>query len=264
MIPKIIHYVWLGKKQMPSEQKAYIQGWRNLLPGWEFKEWNEENFDIDACAYAREAYRLKKYSFAADYVRVCVLEEYGGIYLDTDVELLRPFPEEMLAAECFIGFENSSHVEASVFGCAPRHPLFAALTAMYQKIPFVKEGKANTTPNPLYFTYFLRRDFGLKLKNKRQTLSDGTHTAEIYPQEYFSPIDFNTGKEHRTPATVCVHHFAYSWAGKNAKKRLSFERAVCNFFGKTLTDAFYKNFYTKRVLRRLNRMLRGERNGARQ
>lgn len=253
MIPKIIHSIWLGERELPEEYRAYMEGRKKLLPGWEFRLWNEKNFDFSANPYAREAYRAKKYGFVADYIRVCVLAEYGGVYLDTDVELLRPFPDDLLGADYFQGFENDAYVETAVIGCVPEHPIMRRLVSFYGALSFTdKKGKPNLVPNPLYFTYFLA-ERGLRLKNGRQTLgTDGRMV--ICAREVFSPIDFTTGKDMRTAETVAVHHFANSWSGKKQQAQQVFLRGVRKIFGRRIFACFTRG-YVRSVFKKINRLI---------
>ena len=107
MIPHIIHYIWFGGAEKPKVVLECIESWRRFFPGWEIKEWNESNYNINKCQYMIDAYQLKKYAFVSDYARFDVLYEYGGIYLDVDVEFIKPLPADFLEHECIAGFEGS-------------------------------------------------------------------------------------------------------------------------------------------------------------
>ncbi len=253
MIPKIIHYVWLGERELPGEYRAYIEGWKKLLPDWEFLLWNEKNFDFSASPYAREAYEAKKYGFVADYIRVYVLKQYGGVYLDTDVELLRHFPEELLAAEYFQGFENDVYTETAVIACRAEHPVVAALCSFYENRSFLHNGKPDLTPNPLYFTYFLAKN-GMKLKNSRQELDCGGKTV-VCPREVFSPIDYTTGEDMRSGETVAVHHFANSWSGKQQQRQQRFLRGVRRVFGRRIFAGFTR-LYVRSEMKKIKKLIK--------
>lgn len=172
MIPKILHYVWLGGKTVPEKFQAYIAGWKKLMPDYTVMEWTERNFDFSASKYAVQAYECKKYGFTADYIRVAVLERYGGIYLDTDVEAFKPF-DEFLNEQFFTGFENDVYVQTAVLGSEAHHPLLKELLNFYLKVPFAEGGKVDLTPNPFYLTYFLRRDYKMILQASTQHLTAG-------------------------------------------------------------------------------------------
>lgn len=229
MIPKIIHYVWLGGKPLPDTLQKYIDGWKKSMPDYEFKEWNEHNFDLSVCKYAKEAYDRKKYAFASDFIRVAVLKQYGGIYLDIDVEVLKSF-DPLLSDSFFLGFENEAHLESAVMGSEPDHPFIQKLYDFYMKASFVNKGKENLTPNVMYLTYLLKRDYGLKTKPVNQTLSkENGDTVTVYTPEYFTPFNFNTRKENITENSYAVHRFANSWspkALKNTQKFINFLRKI--------------------------------------
>ncbi len=254
MIPHIIHCVWLGGKQMPSEFCGYLSGWKELLPDWELRVWNETNFDFSNCLYAQQAYECKKYGFVSDYIRVCVLERYGGVYLDTDVELLRAFPQELLEKQLFIGFENDAHVETAVFGCVPSHPLVRTLRSMYERIPFLRKKGPDLTPNPIYFTYFLRRDYGLLLRESMQELPAAGSSVSVFPCEFFAPLNFNTKKDSRTARSVAVHHFANSWSPPGVKSCQRAVNALRKLFGKRIFASFTR-LYVKSELKKTERKL---------
>lgn len=252
MIPKILHYVWLGGKPMPEEYKSYIAGWKEKMPDWEIREWNEGNIDISASPYAQEALAEKKYGFVTDYIRLQALCEYGGVYLDTDVEALRPL-DGLLEHRLFLGYENDVYVATAILASEPCHPFMIALKEMYEKIHFREGRKLNLMPNPFYFTYFLNRDYSAPLRAGRYDLDGG---IALYPRESFSPIDFNTGKDMRTEDTYTVHHFANSWAGKKMKTQEKFLYAVRKIFGRRFF-AFVTRKYAKLVFRKLDKKFAG-------
>ena len=138
MIPKIIHYVWFGKNSYPELTKRCIESWKKYCPDYELKLWNEENFDLSDCQFAREAYEEGKYAFVADYVRLRVLYEYGGIYLDTDVEITKKL-DEFLSRHAFLGFEDEKNISTGIMGCQKHNLLFGELVDYYNNRSFKKE-----------------------------------------------------------------------------------------------------------------------------
>mgnify|MGYP003298348707 CR=1 FL=1 len=135
-IPHIIHYCWFGGKEMPSETLKYIEAWKKILPNWEFICWTEKNFDIDdSIPYVKEAYEAKKYAFVSDVARLYALVTEGGIYMDTDVEVLKPL-DNFLTLDAFSGFENEKCVPTGIMACRKSFPLFESFLLEYEKIHF--------------------------------------------------------------------------------------------------------------------------------
>ena len=191
-IPKIIHYCWFGGKQKPADVEYCISTWRRHLPDYEIMEWNENNFDIgNACAYVREAYSRKKWAFVSDYVRLYALEAFGGIYLDTDVELRKPLAQ-LLENRAWFGFEDGKHVNTGCgFGAEQGHLILRDMMDDYRDIPFVQiDGSFDILSCPQRNTgVFLRR--GLVQDNAMQILEDG---VLILPSDYLNPKDWKTGE----------------------------------------------------------------------
>lgn len=253
MIPKIIHYVWLGG-EMPRRFKDYIDGWKKLMPDFIFMKWDENNFDICQCAYALEAYNHKKFGFVADYIRIFALEKYGGIYLDTDVEVMRSF-DDLLDNEFFIGFENDANVGTAVIGSRAHHPLLKTALDFYLACPFVINGKLNCTPNTSYLTYFLYRDYNMRIKPEYQRLTDKDgHYVTVFGTEYFSPYNFNTKKEAITDDTHAVHRFANSWSSKSLKRTQSVVNGIRKAVGKRIFAAFSR-VYIRGEFQKIRRLL---------
>lgn len=211
MIPKTIHYCWFGRSDKPAEVKRYIQGWKEINPEFTIKEWNEENFDVDMMPFTKQAYIKKKYAFVSDVARLYALIHEGGIYLDTDVILLKPFENEMLHNVSFCGFEHSQEykVGTAVIGSVADFPLWKELFEMYNGNYFIKNGKMSITPNVEYLTRKLLSQ-GLNQDNKLQTVAGVT----VYPCEYFSPKDYVSKKINKTSKTIAIHNFSATWQPK--------------------------------------------------
>lgn len=241
MIPKIIHYVWLGG-DLPEPYKSYVEGWRALMPDYTFIKWDENNFDLSECRYSQEAYDCKKYGFAADYIRVSVLEKYGGFYLDTDVEAVRAF-DDLLDNQFVIGFENDANVGTAVLGAQPHHPLCSVMLQFYREHGFVnRKGKMNMIPNTMYFTYYLRRGYGLKLQPIFQLLSNGESEVTVFGVDRFSPMNFNTKKINVTDNTYAIHRFANSWSSKSLKRSQNFVNGIRRVVGKKIFAAISRAY----------------------
>ena len=207
MIPKIIHYCWFGRGEKPSQAQMCIESWKKNLPEYQLKEWNEDNFDINQNRYVREAYENCKFAFVTDYVRLYALYNEGGVYMDTDVEVLGSY-DSFLHHHAFSGFETDGNVPTGMMA-AEKGSLWAKdLLDQYADRVFVQpDGSYDMTTNTTVITNYMLEK-GLVLNNKYQ---DIPNLCTMYPAEYFCPKDHRTGKIKCTPNTVCIHHFAGSW-----------------------------------------------------
>jgi hypothetical protein len=214
MIPKMIHYCWFGKGEISALGKSCIETWRILLPGYEIVEWNETNFNINSsCSFVREAYALKKYAFVSDYVRLSVLHEQGGIYLDTDVEVVKSF-DSILGEKSFIGFEDRCRIATATIGSEAHSDWIKEILKHYESTDFIRWwGKLNTTPNPFVFEKHIL-PHGLRLNGEIQKLRNG---LKIYPIDYLCGKEFHSGKMRITDNTICIHHYEGSWTDKRRK-----------------------------------------------
>lgn len=213
-IPKVIHYCWFGTKEKPDIVKKCILSWKTKCPDYELMEWNDRNFDISCNAYVSEAYKAGKFAFVSDYVRVYALHRFGGIYLDTDVELFKSF-NDLLHHDSFWGFEQENYIATSTIGAAKGNPIIRSLLDSYQDISFInQDGTYNDLTNVAMITEILQNR-GLKLNGEYQVI-DGE--AVFYPQTYFSPYDYINCRKFITDNTYAMHHFYKSWLP--AKTRL--------------------------------------------
>ena len=216
MIPKIIHYCWFGGNPMPELAQKCIASWKKYCPNYEIIEWNESNLDFSDCDYAREAYEAKKWAFVSDYARLKIIYENGGVYFDTDVELLRPI-DEILEKGAFMGCEknNPNILVAPGLGMAAESKLeiYKEIIDFYQSIHFVDEdGNYNLTTIVKYTTKILKTH-GLSDVDGIQIVAG----VRIYPMEYFCPKDFDTGMITITDNSYAIHHFDGSWLSEEEK-----------------------------------------------
>lgn len=225
MIPKKIHYIWFGGNSLSPLALRCIDSWRVQCPDYEIVRWDESNFDISQNRYCREAYEQGKWAFVSDYARLWVLVHEGGIYMDTDVELLRPL-DPFLDEEAFSGFESEGSVPTGLMASRKGFSLFARLLDDYADRSFVlPDGSLNTTTNVVYITESCKRN-GLVLNGEKQTVAGFT----LYPKDYFCPKDYSSKKLEITPNTYAIHHFDGSWLppelGLLHSKKELVERAV--------------------------------------
>ena len=236
-IPKVIHYCWFGKGKMPALSEKCIASWKKYCPDYEIVCWNEENFDITQNRYAREAYEAGKWAFVSDYVRLKVLYDGGGIYLDTDVELIKPI-DDLIEKNGYMGFDDSGVVSTGLgFACEKGNELVGALLDDYKDIPFVlSDGTYDLTPCPERNTKLLQK-LGLDMNNRNQLFMG----IQMFPEDYFCPIKYYTGKKIITENTYSIHHFCASWTSKTAKRTLFLKRLV----GVKMYDKLYGKFLHK-------------------
>lgn len=210
MIPQIIHYCWFGKGQMPELVLKCIESWKNHLPHYEMRLWSEDNFDIaSAPQYVQEAYAAKKYAFVSDYVRLWALEQEGGVYLDTDVEVLRSF-DPLLGDTAFIGLEESLALlpGTCVMGCEAHCQWIKDMLSTYEDAKFLKEdGSMDLTTNVQRLGAKMVES-GMQHERKIQYLSKWG--LRVYTHDYFSPIT-STRVMRKSKNTYCIHRFAGSW-----------------------------------------------------
>ena len=191
---------------MNAKALRCLDSWKKMCPDYEIIRWDEQNARIGECRYAVEAYQAKKWAFVSDYVRLKSICVQGGIYLDTDVELLKPL-EPLLANLAFMGFESKEKISTGLMAAESGHSFFREAARRYEDLQFLcPNGTLDCTTNVERITKWLL-DLGLNLDNKTQTVCDVT----IYPKDYFSPKDLQTGRVSLSPNTYAVHHFQASW-----------------------------------------------------
>lgn len=216
MIPKVIHYCWFGRNPLPPLAVKCIESWKKYLPDYEIKEWNEDNFDVDIIPYTREAYEARKYAFVSDYARFYILYHHGGLYFDTDVEVIRPM-DDIVARGAFMGCENEAKTGETALavapglglGCNPGLRVYAEILDLYAGLHFKRaDGGLNLKTVVAYTTELLVAK-GLENVNEVQCVAD----VWVYPKEYFCPMDYQTNVLTATENTRSIHHYAASWHG---------------------------------------------------
>ncbi len=236
-IPKKIHYCWFGGAPLPPLAKKCIRSWEKYCPDYEIICWNEENFDISQNRYAAEAYAAKKWAFVSDYVRLKVIYEYGGIYMDTDVEVLKPL-DDLLANGGYMGFEHKGVVSTGLGFAAPAaHPLIESLLADYNDISFVREdGSYDMLPCPDRNTKTIA-ELGMDITKQEQIFMG----IQMLSCEYLCPMNYYTGRKKITKNTYCIHHYSASWTSRVSKRTTFIKRII----GVRLYDKLYGKFLHK-------------------
>ena len=245
MIPKIIHFCWFGDNSLPELALNCIASWKKYFPGYIIKKWNEENYDIRKIQYISEAYDAKKYAFVSDYARFDILYQYGGIYFDTDVEVIKSF-DPILNNGGFMGFESRGEVAAGLgIGCSAGLSIIYQILKFYEKLHFFNsDGTYNLKTVVEYVTAILREN-GLREENTIQVLNG----FFIYPTEYFAPKNYMTGVIEITKNTYSIHHYDGSWLNVHMKKLLR-EKAflAARIKNKQLISILYKCCTIKKIL----------------
>ena len=226
-IPKIIHYCWFGRSEKPEIVKRCIKSWKNVLTDYEIIEWNEDNFDINSNKYVKEAYENKKYAFVSDYVRVKVLYNMGGIYLDTDVEVYKSL-DEFLEEESFWGFEEKNYIATSTIGARSGNRLIKQFLDFYEGKSYTEMAKDVETSTNVQIVTRIFKEIGFEMNGERQSIDN---IGTIYPQEYFSPYDYINYYDKKTDKTYTMHHFYKSWISPKDKIRSNIKKVLSKVIG---------------------------------
>jgi hypothetical protein len=228
MIPKIIHYCWFSGNKMSQDEVRYIEGWKDILRGYEFKLWNEDTFDVHSIKFTKQAAKARKWAFISDYVHAYAVYHYGGISLDTDVEILRPFDDLLNANSCFGGFEDETYINpGSIFAGEKGCSIAQELMDFYAAYNITnKDESFNLVLSPQVLTKILLKH-GLQQDNSYQDLGCMT----VYPAEYFCPKSFRTGILNVTDNTYSIHHYKGSWLSKNDTEEIKRKQNVFFKYG---------------------------------
>lgn len=232
MIPKIIHYCWFGRGKMPELALKCIASWHKYLPEYEYKLWNEDTFDINSVPYVKEAYETRKFAFVTDYIRLWALNKFGGVYMDTDVEILRPL-DEFMKLPAFTGYEASSSMApvTGLMASAANGVWVKEQLAYYDDKHFRRaDGTLDLTTNTITISRIMTEN-GFVIDGKYGVYKDDMH---VFPVDYFCPLT-STRVLKLTSNTACIHHFAGSWVERTRWQKFT------NWFydkvlGRKLTD----------------------------
>ena len=214
MIPKILHYCWIGGAPLPELAEKCIASWKEHIPDWKYMRWDETNFDIAAAPlYVRQAYEARKFAFVSDYVRLWALEQYGGLYMDVDFMVYRPFDELMDKYAAFAGYEGSKRqpVMQGVIASEPHGAWVRDMLRTYDPRVFIKEdGSLDLTPNTSFFSDRLEKQGFVPDGKEKDVVVGGEFYLHVLPVWAFCPV-LTTGEDLRNEYTYCEHKGLRSW-----------------------------------------------------
>lgn len=247
MIPKIIHYCWFGDKKLSPLAKKCIRSWQKYFPDYEIKMWNESNFDVNIIPYTEEAYKTKRYAFVSDYARYWILYNYGGIYFDTDVEVLKSM-SVILDKGSYMGFESSVGSETlyvnAGLGMAVEagNSFLKEMLDIYSKLHFINSDGSHNLKSIVKYTSEVLVAKGLVETNEVQKICG----IYIYPKEYFNPYNYSTKKFEITDKTYTIHYFAGTWITRKER----FMKWIEVHLGKWYVDIIHRT-YTRIIKKRI-------------
>ena len=208
---KTIHYCWFGGNPLPKLAVSCIESWKRYFPGWEIKQWDETNYNVNKCDYIREAYEAKKWAFVSDYARFDILYTYGGVYFDTDVEVINSF-ESIIAAGAFMGLESISTVAPGLgLAANPGHRLYKEILDKYEKRHFIREDGSLDQMTVVTFTTEILKKHGFVINEESSSVIQNIDGIRIYPTDYFCPMDYMSGRVTISGNTRSIHHYSASW-----------------------------------------------------
>ena len=231
MIPKIINYCWFGGSKLSELAIKCIESWKNYFPDYEIKEWNESNYDVNKIVFTHEAYKVKKYAFTSDYARFDILYNSGGLYFDTDVEVIKSY-NSILNHNAFMGFEELGLINPGLgMGMCSGNKIAFEIMNYYEKQRFINKDGSYNLKTIVNITSDILKKHGLYKEDKIQDIAG----IKIYPIEYFSPKSYETGITIITENTHSIHHFDGSWILDNENNKI---RERWEFYNKYKNDEF--------------------------
>ena len=218
MIPKKIHYCWFGNNPLPKSVQRCIKSWSQYCPDYEIIEWNEGNYNVNKIPFIDKAYKEKKYAFVSDYARLDIIYNEGGIYLDTDVEIINNI-DSLLTHNCFLGFEFAGEVNTGIgFGAIQNHQF------IYENMQYYHNAKfdMNNIITCVNVTSSLLLEKGLQAIDENQIIDD----IYIYSTEYFCPLNYKTNELNITTNTYSIHHYDATWQPFQMKIRTKIKKIL--------------------------------------
>lgn len=252
-IPKVIHYCWLSGDPFPAKIQECINSWKKNLPGYKFKLWDTNTFDLESSLWVKQAFEAKKYAFAADYIRLFALYREGGIYLDSDVEVIKNF-DDLLTLPYFACTEGDEIVEAGAMGAVKGQSWIKDCLSYYENKSFIKQdGSLDTWPLPQIMMQQIRVDYTPEVLAKKDFLHRVMHFEEnkkfyMLPKEYFCAKEMGTGIISKTQETYCIHHFEMSWMPKHITFLPNLKRRLIQLFGPK-TISFVIDFFALKKIK---------------
>ncbi|WP_415945844.1 glycosyltransferase family 32 protein [Selenomonas montiformis] len=217
MIQKKIHYCWFGGKEKPEEVEKYLASWRRFCPGYEIIEWNESNFDVTENDYCREAYEAKKWAFVTDYVRLKVLYEHGGFYMDTDVEVVKSL-DPLRVYDAVSGYESETSIQTGTIGACRENEWIEMLLRDYDSRHFLQaDGSFDLTTNVVVITRMTAEYYGLQFDGLKKSFG---RNMVLLPFEYLCAKSYQTGRITKTEHTYTIHHFTGSWLAEDVRRQM--------------------------------------------
>lgn len=245
MIPKIIHYCWFGNNPLPEDAVKCINSWKKFFPDYEIKQWNESNFDVNECQYISEAYANKKWAFVSDYARFKILDEFGGLYFDTDVEVIASFDD--IIDTPFIGRESTNGIYPAAtglgFGSEAANPLIKEILDSYENDSFLNEDGSLNLTTVVDRTTRILSTHGFTLDNSFQIIEG----VKIYPSDYFGAMDYETGIINKTENTKSIHWYTASWLDEASRKRNQTAKIIKTKVKGKAGDILSKLYYVSSV-----------------
>lgn len=244
MIPKIIHYCWFGGNEKPELAVKCIESWRKFCPDYTIVEWNEDNYDINSCKYVREAYDNGKWAFVSDYARFDILFEHGGIYFDTDVELINPI-NDIIEKGPFMGMEDDRGSINSGLGLALEKGNIIAKEILegYRNRQFIQANGFYDQTNVVSYVTSIFKEKGYILESHIQCIEGIT----IYTKDYFCPLNYDTGELNITNNTRSIHHYTSSWKSGREKNWHQFSMLVHKRFRLSTADSIMSSFTVRLI-----------------
>ena len=219
MIPKIIHYCWMSGDTYPEKIKKCIDSWKKNLPDYDFILWDAKRFNVEQSIWVKEAYEAKKYAFCADYIRLYALYNYGGIYLDSDIEVVKPY-DDLLNLPYFIGLESKGYFEAATIGAEKNNIFIGEILRYYENRHFIApDGEQRITVMPQVMMEVLENNYRLNIINSISSFDYDAKVINAFAPDWFSPID-SSGKRYVlrvTKNTYSIHHFVSAWVDWKVK-----------------------------------------------